>query len=267
MVDLRALGLFDTLVPIASILTISFLTVHILPKYDTLGLFLLVWWASSVFLSLQNNFFAEAGTWSSSDWRGMVVLLGFPALTIGLFFHSFRTQSQLRTFLFKDMPLWAYFALHVYRLDGLSLILPFWNGTIPRYLGIQMIILDVVVGATSIPLAWLAYAGQFDRLPSSVGGLDLVWFWNSLGLYDLVSAYGILMLNFFGMGGVRWVTEPAFSAVGFHPIPLIVLFQAPLAIAIHALLLTHMDVILQKQRLGFRNKAGLLPLHSITSPR
>ncbi len=252
MWNTAALGLFDTLVPIASIVTISVLVVYILPKQEHFGLFLLIWWAMSVFLSLRNNFFGAVGEWSRNDGIGMVVLLGFAALVQAVLYIWFRTQPNLRVFLYKKVPLWSLFALHVYRLDGLSIIVPFGRGDVPKYLGLQMILLDVLIGATSIPLTWLVYTKGADALVSG-WRRDLVGFWNSLGLYDLTSAYIVLIMNFWHIGG-HYVTEPALSVVGFHPIPLILLFQAPLAIASHVVLLTSLDTIIEKQTTG-------LPLH------
>lgn len=252
MLDTSALGLFDTLVPIASIVTISVLVVYILPKQDKFGLLLLIWWSLSVFLSLQNNFFKVVGEWSNHDWIGMVVLLGFPTVVMGVLYKWFRMQPNLRGFIYQKIPLWAMFGLHVYRLDGLSIIVPFWRGSIPKYLGLQMMFLDVLIGATSIPLVYLVYSRGAEAV-STGWKRDFVLFWNSLGLYDLTSAYVVLMMNFLKIGG-SYVTEPALSRVGFHPIPLIVLFQAPLAIATHVLLLSSLDKFLEHQTAG-------LPLH------
>lgn len=252
MLDASSFGLFDTLVPVASIVTISVLVVYILPKQECFGLFLLIWWTTSVIISLRSNLFVEAGKWSSYDWSGMVVLLSFPAMILCALYAWFQMQPKLRIFLYKEVPLWALFGLHAYRLDGLSIILPFWRGSIPKYLGLQMILLDVLIGATSIPLAWLTFSRGADAVASG-WWKDCVWFWNSLGLYDLASAYIVLTMNFFQIGGA-YVTDPALSTLGFHPIPLIVLFQAPLAVAIHILLLTSIESIIQNQTTG-------LPIH------
>jgi hypothetical protein len=151
------------------------------------------------------------------------------------------------------------FAIHVYRLDGISLIGPLMNGTIPKYIGLQAMVLDILIGASSIPLLWMTYWNGIDPL---AGGWrrDGLWLWNSLGLYDLVSGYVFLAMNFARLGESRTttstlVTDPPLAVVGFHPIPLLVLFQAPLAMGTHLLMLTSMEVILQKQ-------GSMLPLHT-----
>jgi hypothetical protein len=250
---LDALGLFDTLVPIASILTISVITVYTLPRQERLGLFFLVWWALSVAISLNNGLFTSSAEWSPKDYWGMLLLLGLPPCMLGILYLSFRYRPSIRLFFCNEVPLWSMIALHIYRLDGLSIVYPFWKGEIPKYLGFQTILLDVWIGATSIPLVWIVYTRGVDAISCGFRK-DALWFWNSLGLYDLTSAYVIFASNYFQVGG-RYLTTPALSMLGFHPFPLIVLFQAPLAIAIHILLLTNMDLILEHQ------SKGLLPLH------
>eukprot|EP00429_Kryptoperidinium_foliaceum_P023294 CAMPEP_0176141080 /NCGR_PEP_ID=MMETSP0120_2-20121206/71732_1 /TAXON_ID=160619 /ORGANISM="Kryptoperidinium foliaceum, Strain CCMP 1326" /LENGTH=242 /DNA_ID=CAMNT_0017477197 /DNA_START=96 /DNA_END=821 /DNA_ORIENTATION=- len=239
------LGLFDTLVPTASILTIFSLVSYILPKREVFGLYLLIWWAASVFLSLTNPFFEFEGQWGEKDGLGIGALVGFPAMNLLILLGWFRVDPSLRVFVFQKIKIWCLFAFNIYRLDGLSIVLPFWFGRVPAYLGIQMIVLDVVIGATAIGWTWITFFRGADAL-SDEWHRDVLWFWNSLGLYDLVSAYVALVMNYLGWGGPL-VTQPAFSSVGFHPVPLIVLFQAPIAIAIHLLMLTSMDQIVQKQ--------------------
>lgn len=252
MFDTATLGLFDTLVPIASIITISVMVGYILPKKECFGLFLLLWWTVSVFVSLSNHCFQKADEWSNHDWMGVMILLGFPTLILTTIYVWLRAQQSLRLYLYKKVPLWALFALNIYRLDGLSIILPFWRGSIPKYLGLQIIFLDVLIGLTSIPLACVTYSKGADVIGTG-WPKDFVFFWNSMGLYDLASAYIVLLMNFLKVGG-SYVTDPPLAMVGFHPIPLIVLFQAPLAMGIHILLMTSLDEVVARQTMG-------LPLH------
>lgn len=149
-------------------------------------------------------------------------------------------------------------ALNIYRLDGLSIIMPFYHGKVPSFIGFQTIVLDVCMGATAIPFVWMLHpkiGGGVDLLSKSPRWKDALWLWNSLGLYDLCSAYLILVLNWAGVGGA-WITEPPLSRLGFHPFPFLILFQVPLAIAIHVLCLTNMDAIIEQQQ-----SLGQLPLH------
>mmetsp|Transcript_7565 Transcript_7565/g.13307 ORF Transcript_7565/g.13307 Transcript_7565/m.13307 type:complete len:280 (+) Transcript_7565:2-841(+) len=259
-----SLGLFDTLVPLSSIATVSIVVGYTLPRYEPFGLFLLLWWVLAVFISLNDCLFASQTQWqyqqqsqqqhnnTISDVWGLVVLVGLPmcmwTILLWAWFHG-----RLRGFLLNMVPLWSMIALHIYRLDGLSIVLPLWKGNVPKLIGFQTIVLDVLMGATAVPLTWMLYT-QRTRPFSKRGFKDVLWFWNSLGLYDLCSAYLLLVLNYASVGG-SLITEPPFSVLGFHPFPLLILFQVPLAVAIHVLCLTNMDELIEPK------SGGVLPLH------
>ena len=257
--NVAAFGLFDTLVPIASILTVSGLTVVVLPKHEVFGWFLLVWWLMAVMISLQDQLFANPTQWSAGDWRGLVLLLGVPLGILGILYSWFQRSPAVRLLLLRDCPLWCLFAIHVYRLDGLSILWPLWRGNIPKYLGLQTILLDVLIGASAIPLVCTTYRHGVGVLLVEGGWQRQgIWLWNSLGLYDLVSAYVLVVMNFAQVGGggtTTFITDPPLAVLGFHPIPLIVLFQAPMAIGTHVMMLSSMDVMIQKQ-------GCMLPLHA-----
>lgn len=278
-----AFGLFDTLVPVSSILTVATVVGHTLPRREHFGLFLLLWWAVAVVLSLNHEtfFFPSHHTqWSSSsssaaaprdgdhnnnnDAYGMALLLGFPA-TMLVVLHLWWLKSSssnsnrsgngnggassLQTYIL-EVPLWCLLALHTYRLDGLSVVVPFWNGNVPKFIGFQTVLLDVIVGAAAVPLTIACYIHRNDLGGRLFGRhpwvKEVLWFWNSIGLYDLCSAYLVLVLNYFHLGG-PYITDPPLTMLGVHPFPLLVLFQAPIAIAIHVLLLTRLDDLIERQ--------------------
>jgi hypothetical protein len=257
------LGLFDTLVPIASILTISVLVGYTLPREQYLGLFLLVWWTLSVALSLSNSLFSSRTQWDfPRDVLGAMIFFLFPLTMSAALFFLYQWCKSIRTFILKKVPLWALILLNVYRMDGASLLYPYLRGDIPKYLGLQTLLLDIGIGATTLPIAWLVYHSTSRRGGGSGGRgrgsrwvasrLDpktihqLVWLWNSLGLYDLTSAYVVFGCNVLGVGG-HFIAEPALAMVGFHPLPLIVLFQAPLAMCIHIFFLTHYNRLMEQE--------------------
>lgn len=277
---LDSLGLFDTLVPISSIVTVACL-LALVPRHERFGLFFLGWWALSVVISLQTVdksagdnersflIFASAARWSPysdsnrGDGWGMVIMIGMPFTMLSALYFWFNHHINIRMFVYREVPLWSMTALHIYRLDGLSVVYPFWkNQVIPKYLGIQTMLLDVLIGAAAIPITWILYAQGVQCLSSrqcSTGWLkEAFWFWNSLGLYDLLSAYIVFLFNYFQIGG-SYITTPALSLLGFHPLPLIVLFQAPLAIAIHVYLLTNINHVVDYQL----KNGSILPTHVV----
>ncbi|KAG7344942.1 hypothetical protein IV203_032473 [Nitzschia inconspicua] len=254
------LGLLETFIPVSSIATVSVVVGFVLPRNQWFGLFLLVWWWLSVLISLSTTLadgddkpddyddrgflFASPSRWSSGDAWGMVVIVGGNAMVLCILYFWFHQKDcHLRRFFSQTIPLWGMIALNTYRLDGLSIIVPLYRGTIPTFIGFQTIVLDVWMGATAIPLAFLLHPKNLDtrRMVLTQQKLkQILWFWNSLGLYDLCSAFLIFLLNWAGVGG-EWIVEPPLSRMGFHPFPLLILFQVPLAIAIHVLCLTHLD--------------------------
>ena len=61
-------------------------------------------------------------------------------------------------------------------------------------------------------------------------------------------------MNILNIGGQTYITEPSLlPQLGKHPFPLLLLFQVPLAISIHVLLLTNLDEIIKVQSLGMMN--------------
>lgn len=277
--------LFDTFVPVSSILTVSIVVGFTLPRHEVFGLFWLIWWALAVFVSLWSVGNDEAtdgigarGLFPSSEdrLRGTLLLVGMPVAMLLLLLAWWKKETQavvssgrrgpqrqrgilirpIRGFVLERVPVWSMVAIHVYRLDGLSIVAPFWNGTVPKFVGYQTIVLDVIMGLTAIPLTYLLYVPRRQRGSKRARAYswqlsflrDALWFWNSLGLYDLCSAFVVLVLNIWGVGGANIAEPPLLPTLGMHPLPLLLLFQVPLAIAVHVLMLTHMDELLREQQ-------------------
>jgi len=311
--------LFDTFVPISSIITITTVVGYTLPRNECFGLFWLFSWTIAVIISLkglppisddpddtyENNdnnkkvtreeggggLFNTGSDTNDQIW-GIIILVGIPlSMLLILFFwwkkqevslSSSRRRKQqqkrqyrlihninpIRNFVLKYVPLWSMVAIHIYRLDGLSIVIPFWkHESVPKFIGYQTIVLDVLVGITAIPFTYVLYRRKrktYEKKKSiisagrTIGGVsifikqswmkDLFWLWNSIGLYDLCSAYIVLILNIFGIGGPNITEPPLLQQLGRHPFPLLILFQVPLAISIHILLLTNMHEIVEEQQ-------------------
>lgn len=297
--------LFDTFVPMSSILTIFIMIAFILPQNESFGLFCLLWWVLAAYVSLisandddDNTYLGDNGDTglfpSSSIYdriSGVGIIVGIPFLMLlilwkwwkmegswpkhkGRYLRSTRgirlpTVDPIQGFVFKHIPLWSMVAIHIYRLDGLSILIPFWNGEVPNFVGYQTILLDVIMGITAIPLTYLLYV---PRKPKAKGRgsctkqkappsflRDVLWFWNSLGLYDLCSAYLVLILNVFGLGGSHIAQPPLLPSLGRHPFPLLLLFQVPVAVAVHILILTYIDELLKQHQKQIQSSGLYLP--------
>lgn len=256
--------LLETFIPLSSIVTVAVAVGYILPRHQSLGLFLLLWWGISVGISLStivtsddddkndgrtgSFLFHSPHHWSNGDGWGLLVLLGLNVTVLGtlyLWHHNRKSQrGGIQRFILDRIPLWGMVALHVYRLDGWSIVMPLYRGTVPTWIGYQMIVLDVCVGATALPLAVLLHPkilpSRKRKFLNSQRLKDTLWLWNTMGLSDLFSAYLIFILNWAGIGGA-WITQPPLSQLGFHPFPLLILFQVPLAVAIHFICMTSID--------------------------
>jgi hypothetical protein len=147
------------------------------------------------------------------------------------------------------VPLWSMITVHVYRIDGLSILVPLWEGDkIPKFVGYQTLVLDVIIGTIAIPLSFLLYKYEIRILLRHKLLKDILWLWNSLGLYDLCSGYVLLLLNYLSIGPAS-IIEPSnfLQILQRHPFILLISFQVPLAIIIHCLLLVKIDDIIEEQ--------------------
>jgi hypothetical protein len=310
--------LFDTFVPISSIITISIVVGYTLPRHQFFGLCFLLCWTIAVIISLAGapadtdtkggggggGLFNTGGNDTKDRIWGIVVLVGIPLLMLLILLVWWKKQEEdeqessssslrnrnrnrnrkqqrrfhitikpIRNFTLKYVPLWSMVAIHIYRLDGLSVVIPFWyNKRVPKFIGYQTIILDVIIGLTAIPFTYILYSSTksksklfrskrsiiIQQRPSYYGPSikDVFLLWNSIGLYDLCSGYIFLIMNILNIGGptLTYITEPSLlPQLGKHPFPLLLLFQVPLAISIHILLLTNLDEIIKVQSLGMMN--------------
>mmetsp|Transcript_28357 Transcript_28357/g.28715 ORF Transcript_28357/g.28715 Transcript_28357/m.28715 type:complete len:343 (-) Transcript_28357:1394-2422(-) len=319
--------LFDTFVPISSIITITIVVGYTLPRNECFGLFWLLSWTIAVIISLKgspsssddtsnnnsnnnnnnnnkhvtreeeeggNGLFNTGNDTNDQIW-GIIILVGIPLSMLLILFVWWKKQevslssssrrrkqqrqyrfwfchdiNPIRNFVLKYVPLWSMVAIHIYRLDGLSIVIPFWkHESVPIFIGYQTIVLDILMGITAIPFAYVLYRGKrktYEKKKSTISGggttgsasifikqswiKDLFWLWNSIGLYDLCSAYMVLILNIFGIGGPNITEPPLLQQLGRHPFPLLILFQVPLAISIHILLLTNMHEIIEEQQVS-----------------
>jgi len=299
--------LFDTFVPLSSIVTIFIVVGFTLPRHEYFGLFWLVWWVIAVYVSLlsvdddeSNNADNRGGLFPSSSMynrvSGVIVLIGLPLFMLFLLWMWWKLQGSstkhqnrwgrsrmirlpkfdpIKEFVLKHVPLWSMVAIHIYRLDGLSVLVPFWNGEVPTFVGYQTILLDVIMGITAIPLTYVLYVPRKSRARG--GGIkmklsptflrDALWFWNSLGLYDLSSAYVVFVLNVCGCGGSHITRPPLLPKLGRHPFPLLLLFQVPLAIAVHVLMLTHSEELMKYREIKIQSFLLTLPMTSGASNR
>ena len=85
---------------------------------------------------------------------------------------------------FHRVPLWLLVGVHTVRLLGVSFIILYVAGRLPAPFAPVAGWGDILVGATALPVAWLAY-----RQPTSAR--PILWIWNLIGIADLIAAVGL----------------------------------------------------------------------------
>jgi hypothetical protein len=115
--------------------------------------------------------------------------LGAPGLGIAvtlpivvLCFTVARVQSLREAF--RRVPLWLLIGVHTVRMLGISFIILYAAGRLPVPFAPVAGWGDIFVGATALPVAWLAYRRPANARP-------ILWTWNLVGLVDLIAAVGL----------------------------------------------------------------------------
>jgi hypothetical protein len=138
--------------------------------------------------------------------------------------------------------------LQLNRLSGASIFYQYKvGGHLPKYVGMQTALLDIFIATTSIPLAMLVKRKGLRAFQ------DWAYIWHSIGLFDMLSAFLMRVMNFCGVGG-DMITQPPVALLGFHPFALIIFFQQTLAIAVQlplecSLCFVEMGTTLEKSEL------------------
>jgi len=126
---------------------------------------------------------------------------------------------------FHRVPLWLLVGVHVVRLLGISFIILYTAGRLPAPFAPSAGWGDIFVGATALPVAWLAY-----RRPTNVR--PMLWIWNIVGLVDLIAAVGLGVIS--SPGPQRLIfAEPSSAIMATLPWLLIPGFLVPLLFAVH----------------------------------
>ena len=126
---------------------------------------------------------------------------------------------------FHRVPLWLLVGVHVVRLLGISFIILYTAGRLPAPFAPVAGWGDIFVGATALPVAWLAY-----RRPTNVR--PILWIWNIVGVADLIAAVGLGVIS--SPGPQRLIfAEPSSAIMATLPWLLIPGFLVPLLFAVH----------------------------------
>jgi hypothetical protein len=183
-----------------------------------------VWLGVALTASLM-GFFRQPTQFSADDLLGFALFGSLMTIPVIGFWLGMRWSMTFRQMI-AAIPTWWMVALQLYRISGVVFVGFVVSGHVPLWWGMSTGIGDVLVGVMAVPVAWgLARAmGWAPRVAIA---------WNLLGLADIGNAVVYVFLVFFGV----IIVHPAPVLIGMHPLALIALFQVPLAIITHAVVL------------------------------
>ncbi|SRR5712692_4906112 len=134
-----------------------------------------------------------------------------------------RTKSSRENF--RRVPLWLLVGVHIVRVLGISFIILYAANRLPAPFAPVAGWGDIFVGATAVPVAWLAYRWTPNSRP-------IIWIWNVIGIADLFAAIGLGTMS--SPGPVRLIfAEPSSAIMTTLPWLLIPGFIVPILFAVH----------------------------------
>jgi hypothetical protein len=84
--------------------------------------------------------------------------------------------------------LWLLVGVHTVRLLGITFVILYAANRLPAPFAPVAGWGDIFVGATALPVAWLAYRRPANSRP-------IIWIWNLIGLVDLIAAVGLGVIS------------------------------------------------------------------------
>lgn len=117
-------------------------------------------------------------------------------------------------------------AIHVVRVLGVSFVLLYAANRLPAPFAPVAGWGDIFIGATALPVAWLAARAAPGWRPIALA-------WNALGLLDLVAAIGLGITSAEGSPVRLFLGEPSTAIMSALPWVLIPAFLVPLLAALH----------------------------------
>src|SRR2546426_6115919 len=175
------------------------------------------WFVVVVILAATRALYYEHGL--GAPGLGIAVALPIAMLCIAVA----RVRSLSENF--HRVPLWLLIGVHTVRLLGISFIILYAAGRLPAPFAPVAGWGDIFVGATAVPVAWLAYQ-------RSTNARAILWIWNFIGAADLVAAVGLGAIS--SPGPARLIfAEPGSAIMTTLPWLLIPGFLVPLLFAVH----------------------------------
>lgn len=185
-----------------------------------------VWvWLGVALTASLIGFFRQPTQFGSDDLFGFALFGSIMTTPVIGFWLGMRRSMTFRQMI-AAIPTWWIVALQLYRIGGVVFVGFVVSGHVPFWWGMSTGIGDVLVGVLAVPIAWGMVRAMAWAPRMALG-------WNLLGLADIGNAVVYVFLVFFG----AIIVHPAPVLIGMHPLALIALFQVPLAIITHGVVL------------------------------
>ncbi|MEQ8672558.1 MAG: hypothetical protein RLP44_25195 [Aggregatilineales bacterium] len=182
-------------------------------------------WAIISLFTARIPFFQNLDRWTDGDIVGFIAFGTVLTIPIVLFFVALWRSSAFQHFM-NETPTWVLTATQVYRLTGASFLLLYLRDLLPAEIGLVNGVLDIIVGLTALPVAWMLFRGIASSRNIAIA-------WNLLGVLDLASAFTVVTLSIFGLLEL----DPAPTRMGLYPLSLVSVYQVAIALCIHIYLL------------------------------
>lgn len=195
------------------------------------------WFVAVQSIARVEPFHSDHVTWSDDLTDE---LLGVGLLITGMFaplvalYLTYVTSPSLRQYLLHEIPLWVYVRFSFFRMAGASFLYLYLTGLERNYAVLHGGLCDVLIALTALPLS--AYVRKHGVQKSR----SLVTVWNFCGLVvDFVITLGLFSANLLG------VFQPQYPLDIFlnNPLSTIILFNVPLASAMHVIIMLNFDEI------------------------
>ena len=225
-------GYFNTLAPLISVVAYGHVAVYTFPRNKKVFSFFTAWYMFAILAAL----FPVSP--SATEWGslGEFAFFGaFPFVALGYFYYFLYRNDDKVQDLLHNWPTHYICACQVARLGGVIFLYLYMEKDIKTYLNLQTGVLDTFMGLTAIPMA------LYTRNKPLKEAKSVLLIWHAIGQFDLLSAFVMSALDFFGF--YRFAHSPAY--IGFMPVTLICYFQVGVAIGMHALYLTSIDIMIQ----------------------
>jgi hypothetical protein len=176
-----------------------------------------LWFILVVILAATRALYYEGGL--GAPGLGLAV-----ALPIGVLCLAVARVQSLREG-FRRVPMWLLVGVHAVRLLGITFVILYAANRLPAPFAPVAGWGDIFVGATALPVAWLAHRW-------AANSRSIVWIWNLIGLVDLIAAVGLGVIS--SPGPQRLIfAEPSSAIMATLPWLLIPGFLVPLLFAVH----------------------------------